>query len=218
MSDTIIQNKLKALEEFKQRVLNSKFGNQIVKMVLFGSVNRKEATKDSDIDILIFSADNEKELDKFLSEVSYDIWWETGERIEKLIFPLSEIRYPRSWLVYRTLKEGREIYSMKKEEIKKKEQEGYARLSNYFIQAAKKNLTEKLYRAAVDLAYNGAELAVKGLLLFKLDELPTSHGGVVNKEKRNRARYVFDMEIHKEDAETTIHLAEELLNLLESKL
>lgn len=70
----------------------------------------------------------------------------------------------------------------------------------------------------MNLAYNGAELAVKGLLLFKLDELPTSHGGVVNKEKRNRARYVFDMEIRKEDAKTTIHLAEELLNLLESKL
>lgn len=52
---------------------------------------------------MIFSADKKGELENFLNEISFDIWWKTGERIEKLIYPLSEIRHPRSWLVYRTL-------------------------------------------------------------------------------------------------------------------
>jgi len=241
MSNRAVEKKWKAIERFKQKLLSSEFGSYVAKIILFGSVLRNEAQEDSDIDLMIFVANTGQEVRNFLEDLTFDIWWETGERIEKLLYPLSDIRYPRSWLVYRTLSAGKEIYSMEAQEIKKREQQGYIQLAQYFIEAAKELLTKDFFRAAVDLAYNGAELAVKGFLLLKLDDLPSTHGGIVNKfgqlfvktgevdpqlgrrlnsalEKRNRARYAYEVDIQKGDAEEVIGLAESLLNLFESKI
>ncbi|MFQ5605985.1 MAG: nucleotidyltransferase domain-containing protein [bacterium] len=57
-----------AREESKQRVLNSKFGNHIAKIILFGSVLREKADKDSDIDVMIFSANKTDEVESFLND------------------------------------------------------------------------------------------------------------------------------------------------------
>ncbi len=237
----IIKKKEDAIKKFKEMVLESEFKESIAKIVLFGSVLKKDAHEDSDIDLLILSTDGRKKIENFLSDISWNIWWKTGERIESLIFPLSEIRYPSSWVVYRALKIGKEVYSMKEEEIKRKEQNEYSQLSRHYLGGASRNLREGDYRLAVDSAYNASELAVKGLLLFKLDDLPSSHGGIVNRfgalfvktgeikselgrrlnsglERRNRARYVFGADITKEHADESIDLAETLLNILESKL
>ncbi|MFQ6091542.1 MAG: HEPN domain-containing protein [bacterium] len=237
----ILEKKYKAIDEFKRRVLKSKFGDHIAKMVLFGSVLREEAYEDSDIDLLIFSTNSKKEVEKFLDDVSSDIWWETGESVEALLFPISELRFPTSWLVYRTLEIGKEVYSMSENEIKEEEQKGYAELARLFVEDAKRNLADDAFRAAVDLAYNGAELAVKGLLLFKPGDLPSTHRGVMNRfgdlfartgevktelgrrlrlalGKRNQARYVFSAHVGREDAEEVINLAEVLLAILERRL
>jgi uncharacterized protein (UPF0332 family) len=94
--------------------------------------------------------------------------------------------------------------------------------------------TPRLYRLAVDAAYNAAELCAKGLLLLKLNNIPTSHGGIIgmfgelfvktevvpnqigrglnkNLQLRNKARYDCHALITKEDAEKAIDLAKKLV-------
>jgi len=236
-----LRRKLSAAEEFKRRLLESKFGERLVKLVLFGSVSRGEADRDSDVDLMAFMTDVDGGVEELMDEISFDIWLEMGERIEKVVLPLEEIRHPTSWLVYRSLATGVEMYSLSEEELKEKEQRGYAQLSGYFIRAAEASMADGFFRASVDLAYNAAELAVRGLLLFKMDDLPSTHGGIVNRfgdlfvrtgeveaelgrkltlalEARNRARYVIGVEVGREDAEEAIDLARKLMALLESRL
>lgn len=236
-----LRRKLSAAEEFKRRLLESRFGERLVKLVLFGSVSRGEVDRDSDVDLMAFLTDLDGGVEEFLDEISSDIWLEIGERIEKVVLPLEELRHPSSWLVYRALATGVEMYSLSEEELRKKEQRGYAKLSGYFIRAAEATMADGFFRASVDLAYNAAELAVKGFLLFKVDDLPSTHGGIVNRfgdlfvrtgdvepelgrrlnvalERRNRARYMMGVEVGREEAEEAIDLARKLLALLESRL
>ena len=107
-----------------------------------------------------------------------------------------------------------------------------------YLNGAKVALKAKSFRLAVDAAYNAAELCAKGLLLFELEELPSSHGGIVGEfgrlyvkrgkapkalwrrlnrglETRNKARYDFNAEINREKAKELIKLAEEMQVLLE---
>jgi uncharacterized protein (UPF0332 family) len=96
-------------------------------------------------------------------------------------------------------------------------------------------------RLGLDGAYNSAELAVKGLLVTKMADLPGSHGGIAQRfgevyvksgevqramgrrlnrclELRNATRYKFTAKISREDAMLALGLAEELIDILEKKL
>jgi len=88
-----------------------------VKLVLFGSVSREEVDRDSDVDLIVFLTDVDGGVEEFLDEISSDIWLEMGERIEKIVLPLEELRFPSSWLVYRALATGVEMYSSDEEEL-----------------------------------------------------------------------------------------------------
>ena len=125
--------------------------------------------------------------------------------------------------------------------LKKKEAGDYNALASEYLGGSKANLEKKLFRIAVDAAYNACELAMKGLLLLKLPEIPGTRGGIVMKfgelfvktgevsketgrevnlalEKRNNARYEPHFEITQEQATEVISLAERLLEILEKEL
>ena len=67
----------KTLTLFTQRVIEQE-GENLKKIVLFGSVAREEANKDSDIDVLVVL--KERTLDDFtlVSNISADVSWDMG--------------------------------------------------------------------------------------------------------------------------------------------
>ena len=95
-------------------------------------------------------------------------------------------------------------------------------------------------RGVVDEAYNAAELGAKGLLVLKLDFLPGTHGGVVNKlgeiyvktgilnketgrnlrrglNFRNQARYERKAKITDKMCSEVLNLAKQLIKFLEKE-
>jgi predicted nucleotidyltransferase len=63
--------------------LNQTYGDGIKRVILYGSYARGEATKDSDIDVLVLTAPsvNPSEVRESLSDLLYDIIMEEGELI-----------------------------------------------------------------------------------------------------------------------------------------
>ena len=72
-----------ALETFKSRVLKE-LGKRIQSIVIYGSVARGEATKDSDIDLLVLS--NDKKMREKVSDIAYEIDFEYN--FETFITPI----------------------------------------------------------------------------------------------------------------------------------
>jgi uncharacterized protein (UPF0332 family) len=70
---------------------------------------------------------------------------------------------------------------MNEAKIRREESRGYRDLALEYLEGAMDSLKSGHPRLAVGAAYNAAELCAKGLLLLKMDKLPTSHGGVVIK-------------------------------------
>lgn len=73
-------NRLEIAREFADNIKSE----DIKKIILFGSVARGEDTEDSDIDILII-ADNEEELEDYISEKVIDILLTKKQYISALI-------------------------------------------------------------------------------------------------------------------------------------
>lgn len=54
--DRYVQDeKFKALERFARRLLSGPAGNNVTKIILFGSLTKGAARPDSDIDVLVFT-------------------------------------------------------------------------------------------------------------------------------------------------------------------
>ena len=130
---------------------------------------------------------------------------------------------------------------MDEDRIRKEESRGYRYLAAEYLDGSHNCLESRDFRLAVDAAYNAAELCAKGLLLLKLDKLPSSHGGVVVKFSelfikqgsvsrglgrslnkalalRNKSRYDRHARIGKEDAVEVQELAEKMATLLDREL
>ena len=71
------------LGAFKSRVLNE-LGERIQSIVVYGSVARGEATKDSDIDVLVVSRD--KKVREKVSDIAYEVDFEND--FETFITPI----------------------------------------------------------------------------------------------------------------------------------
>ena len=94
---------------------------------------------------------------------------------------------------------------------------------------------------AIDAAYNAAELAAKGLILLKQNDLPGSHGGVVSLFGRlyvktnaieksvgrslnlalklgNEARYRPNAVLNREAAQDVLKLARDLIDVVDKEL
>jgi predicted nucleotidyltransferase len=224
----------------KERLLKSKAKKHLLKIILFGSHAKGEATKDSDIDLLIVRK-NGKEVEEILNTSLYDILLDTYAPIEVLISPIEEILWPDSYFIYNILSYGKEVFSMDKETLKKEALTGLMELSNEYLISAEDSAGSGHWRLATDAAYNAVELIAKALLLKKLDDLPGSHGGIVNKfselyvkteevpysigrslhnalQLRNRARYKWEAKINKNEYEEVHSLVKELTTIAEELL
>jgi len=239
--DKMLERKHLAVDRFKERLLQSSVGDKIARIILFGSLLRKDAGKESDVDLLIFATSDLKRVEETTAEISFDILLEIGEGVEPLVYCLERLRYPDSYFLYRNSKIGKEIYKMNEHEMKTEEASGYSALAVHYLEIGERLFKDDEYRVSSDVAYNSAELATKGLLLFKMDELPTSHRGIVNKfgelyvksgevdlelgrrlnegiRLRNRARYESHAEIGEKEAGEMIKLARALIDQLSRKL
>lgn len=115
-------------------------------------------------------------------------------------------------------------------------------LAKEYLDIAKFNQKYKnSYRGVIDVAYNAAELCAKGCLALKLQRLPSTHKGVIQKfseiyvktnivkreigrklaqslRYRNLARYEKTIDITKEQANEVLDLTITLQNILNEQL
>lgn len=93
----------------------------------------------------------------------------------------------------------------------------------------------------IDLAYNSAELCAKAFILLEGQDIPKTHGGIINRfsellvktgkvdvdigrllnralDKRNKAQYDSHAAIFDEDARAVVELSDRIIELLEGKV
>lgn len=221
---------------FVDFLLRSPAAGKVAKVVVFGSAVKGTATPDSDLDLLIVTRDGEaaaREIDGVL----LDFQMQDPAPLEIVTCALGEIVPPTDYFLFNVLRYGKEVYSMPPEEMKKAAAGDLAALAREYLQAAEAALAGGHPRLAADGGYNAAELAVKGLILLKEDDLPGSHGGIVQRfgllyvqagevdrelgrqlnsalRIRNAARYRYDATIRRQDAEDVLALGRRLVEHL----
>jgi uncharacterized protein (UPF0332 family)/predicted nucleotidyltransferase len=228
-----------SVKEFSERLLNSKAKDSILKVYLFGSYAKGSATKNSDIDLLVVTSDGLKVKDEIM-DIAFEFQMD-GVPLEPLICPVEELFIPQDYFIYNIMKNGEEVYSMKEEEIRKASSKGLKALAEEYLDSAINAKEQGLVRLSIDGAYNSAELAAKGLILLKTDDLPGSHGGTIGRfgelyikqglvevsigrrlnkalELRNFARYKFAVRLSLEDADSVIKLASSMIEVLTNEL
>lgn len=237
-SKKAINSKQKAQDSFIYNLLESEIISNIGKIYLFGSMVDGNVSKFSDVDILIFALDNIKKVEGICDDIAFETTVKFGESVEPLIYCYDELHYLESSnFLYSAIGRGKEVYSMKKEDIAGKEMENYLALSEIYFEQSNQAFKIGNYRLAVDGIYNACELCIKGLLTKEMTLLPKTHGGIVQKfgelfiksEKlpkemgrninlalriRNKARYDFHARIDREDVEKIIKLASDMIAYL----
>lgn len=84
----------KIVEEFKRRI-EDRFPGEILKVMIFGSKVRGDATKESDIDIVVITlSDNWQKVDE-IREVGYELDEEINYKLSIQVIPESHISYLR---------------------------------------------------------------------------------------------------------------------------
>ena len=222
-------------ENYAQYMQKS-LGEDIAIIVLFGSVAKKIANINSDIDILIIHF-GDSDFEKQLDAESFTFMMKTGAPIECLVYEYYDAKYNPSYFLKYNLEHGEILFMKNEDELKRREIEGYIKLSVLFEEDARDCLERNRIRATIDLGYNSIELKIKALLLKKLDDLPGSHGGLISKfgEKyiitkeyeaeigknlhkalrlRNKARYDPQADLTTENCSFILSLITELSNLL----
>lgn len=228
------------IDSFKEYLLRSEIKDEIVKMILFGSSAKGNATPNSDIDILILIK-NGKRNEEYLMNKVYDYMIESNVPLEVVTSTIDDLFLGKDYFLYNVTSYGEEIYTMKKEEIKMIMVKDLKDLAEEYLESAGEVLPRNRIRLAIDAAYNAAELAAKGLILLKQDDLPGSHGGVVSLfgnlyvktneldrkvgrdfnlalKLRNEARYKPNVLLTIEDAKMILNLADDLIKIAGEKI
>jgi len=240
--ETEIQaKKRRALDLFVEGLIRSEAKNSIAMIILFGSLLKGEVREESDIDTLVVATDSLNQVRDSCADAALETWVSFKENIESLIYCIDEVRYPSSYFLYNIVTKGMEVYRMDEYSRRVKEARGYVSLSNTYCNSAERNFSAEDYRVAIDTAYNSCELSAKGAILLKADDIPGSHGGVVNRfgelyiktgevdkatgrslnrglELRNKARYDPHAEITERHARDMIQLAKKMIEIVESML
>ena len=228
------------LERFKKHLLSSAVRDSIGKIILFGSHAKGTAVPDSDIDILLVLTDGLEAEKSVLNEV-YEFMTEQSASLEVVTSSVTEFFFSPDYFLRNISHYGREVYSMSEEELKLAAVRELKGLAEEYLESAEEVLDRGRLRLAIDAAYNACELAAKGLILLKQDDLPGSHGGVVSSfgqlyvktgevEKqigrdlnlalklRNEARYKPGALLRRENAVELLSLARRLLEFIEEKM
>jgi uncharacterized protein (UPF0332 family) len=237
----LLDRKHRALDDFVARVKESEIGDNIAKLILYGSVLRGDAHEESDIDVLVIATDDLRQVDETCSDIAFDVMLDQGQRVSPMVYCVDVLRYPISYFSYSAVKKGKEVYSMEEKQLRRAESLGYLELAIEYKQQSLRSLNVGDYRLAVDGAYNAAELCAKGLLLLKLEDIPSSHGGIIQKfgeiwiktdllpremgrglnkgfELRNQARYERHASIGEGEAKAILALAEQFIDALSAEL
>lgn len=237
----MLDRKHRALDDFVTRVKKSEIGDNIAKLILYGSVLRGDAHEESDIDVLIIATGDLRRVDETCGDIAFDVMLDHNELVSPMVYCVDVLRYPISYFSYRAVREGKEVYSMEEEQLRRAESLGYLELAIEYKQQSLRSLSAGDYRLAVDGAYNAAELCAKGLLLLKLEDMPGSHGGIIKKfgevwtktdllpkemgrglnkgfELRNQAGYERHASIGENEAKEILALAEQFISALSAEL
>ena len=181
MITAILERKQQALHEFTVRLLASPIGSEVAKIVLYGSAARGDMNEESDVDVLVFAAGSLREVDRVAGETASAVWLEQGERVEPMVYSWNEEAVANSPFLHRVLREGREVYHMADDALKRKEIETLYGLAGKYLRVAKtlaQSGDEGHWRAAIDTGYNAVELCAKAFLRDVMDTLPKTHGGI----------------------------------------
>lgn len=101
-------NRKRALETFV-RTLKNKYGDEVEKIILFGSVARGEDKEHSDVDVLIITKGDSFKMQKLISDIVVGVMLKTGIYISAKVLSSSEFDFLRrlNSSFYRTVsKEG----------------------------------------------------------------------------------------------------------------
>lgn len=237
IQSTAVEKKRNALALFTRFLLSSPLKDYIAKIILFGSLRKGKAKSGSDVDVLVLAAGSLKEMEEAVADCALEAGLETGESVEPLVYCIDELRFPGSYFLYFNLNNGEEIYSMDEKKLRQAESRGYLELAEEYLDGAKGTMEVGHNRLAVDAAYNAAKLCAKGFLVLELEDMPSSHGGVILKfgeiyiktgkqprklgrhlnqalAMRNKARYDRHATVGKTEAEFVMELAEEMIQAL----
>jgi uncharacterized protein (UPF0332 family) len=234
--------KLNAAADFAARLLNGPIGDKVARIILFGSVATGEARPNSDVDIMVFANSPRKLLSKVAAAAAWETIVEWGELVAPLTYPLNRLFYRYPYVVYNTLKRGREIYAMDEIEARRQEALGlYEKASQLFDEAQNAEQQKTLILSIVG-AYTAAELVAKALLLLKPNvDLPSTHGGAIQifgreyvktgeaprewgqllgekLQERSEALYETGVVVSREKVQEALALAREMLDFLKRKL
>jgi HEPN domain-containing protein len=212
----------------------------VAKVVAFGSVAEGTARPDSDIDVLVVTTVAPGPVKRTAQRVAGQVFDATGQWVEVHTYPVGAWLLPQSLFMLEAQR-GKEVYSMDDATIRRAEAQKYVGLALTYRETAASLLSADDVRVAADAAHNAVELVLKALLLLGGEKLPRSHREVINNfalawrgdlrlprgmarrlhqslDTRNRARYDPDATITNKDAQTTIGLADTVLNLLRDEL
>jgi uncharacterized protein (UPF0332 family)/predicted nucleotidyltransferase len=233
-------NYLAQINKLRDALINSDIGHLISKVVWFGSTQKRTARKGSDVDILIVTKNGELVRDR-IADILLDFQMHTRLPVEILTSSIDELYPLTDYFLKNVLTHGQEVYSMPEKDLRLSAAAHYLSLAQEYYDSAGDSIKRGHNRLGLDGAYNSAELAVKALLILKIPDLPSSHGGIAQRfgelyiksevieraigrrlnqslELRNAARYKFTAKISKEDASFTLDLAKDLIALAEEKL
>lgn len=171
----------------------------------------------------------------------FDFMCEYKAPLEIITASIADLYLHPDYFLYNITSYGKEIYAMDKQQTKIHLIKDLIGLSEEYLQSSQEVLNLDRIRLSVDAADNAAELAAKGLILLKQDDLPGSQGGIVSilgnlyiksneikkeigrkfnqaLQLRNAARYKPNANLKPEDAQDVIELAKTLIELLKSKI
>ena len=84
-----MDQKVKRLVDQVKAHLHETYGDGIKRVILYGSHARGEATKDSDVDLLVLvdQSLSPREVDNSLSDLLYDMLLDEGELVSAIVIP-----------------------------------------------------------------------------------------------------------------------------------
>lgn len=104
----ILIKKQEALKYFLAMLRQSKAKGLVKKAILFGSLKRKEAGKESDIDLMLFCT-NPKAAEAMVDDLAFKVLLDDGELIEPQFRSLKDYTDPRSYFVWQAIHQGKEL-------------------------------------------------------------------------------------------------------------
>jgi len=157
-----VEKKIECARGFAE-LLASRLKGRLIKVVLFGSVAKGLCSVDSDVDLLIIVDRVDEDLKRIVAESAFEASVEFQEPIEYIVMELEEYkaRGIDNPLIYEVERYGKLLYydpEPEKERVKK-----LLELAEEYYEYAVRCAQQLMYRAAIDLAQNAVELALKAL-------------------------------------------------------